>query len=100
MRGQIDHLIELAGRPNITIQIFPFAAGLVPRMQTPFVILQFPDSADPDVLYLESPRGDTVVADDEDEIDRYRHSFQELRQRSLPGPESAVFLKELGSGLG
>lgn len=93
MMGQLGHLIELAERTNITIQVFPFSAGLAYGMQTPFVIHQFQD--DPDVLYLEGPRGDTLVDDDEDEIARYRGAFKELQELALSGPESVKFLREL-----
>jgi hypothetical protein len=95
MEGQIRHLIEMAGRPNITIQIFRFSVGPLPGMQTPFVIIQFPNPADSDALFLENPRGDTVVEEDQDEVGRYRHAFDELQQASLPGPESVKFLDGL-----
>jgi hypothetical protein len=94
MRDQFGRLIELAGRSHITILIHPFTAGLVRRMQTPFVIHQFSDTADPDVLYLEGPRGDTVVAFETEEIGRYRLSFEELRLSSLSGAESVDLIKE------
>lgn len=96
MGNQIRHLIELAERPHITIQIFPFAVGLSFGMQAPFVIVQFP--ADPEVLFLESPRGDTLVANDEDEVSRYHSAFEELQRVSLPASDSVKFLQELGSG--
>jgi transcriptional regulator with XRE-family HTH domain len=95
MEEQIRHLIKMAGRPNITIQIFRFSARPLPGMQTPFVIIQFSDPADSDALFLESPRSDTVVAKDQDEVGRYRHAFEGLQQASLPGPESVKFLDGL-----
>ena len=94
-REQIRRLIELAGRPYITIQIFPFAAGLAAGMQAPFVIVSFPDRADPDVLFLESPRGDTLVAKDEDEISRYRSMFEDMQKTSLSEPDTVKFLNGL-----
>lgn len=95
MRDQIRHLIELAARPYITIQILPFAAGLVSGMQAPFVIVQFPDPADPDVLFLEGPWSDTIVANDEGEVSRYHSIFDELQKTSLPAPDSVKFLHGL-----
>ena len=41
MRAQIDKLIEAAARPNITVQVLPFAAGLHPAMYGPFRIFRF-----------------------------------------------------------
>jgi transcriptional regulator with XRE-family HTH domain len=95
MRDQIRHLIDLAGRPYITIQILPFATGLVSGMQAPFVIIKFPDPADPDVLFLEGPWSDTIVANDDDEVNRYRGIFEELQKTSLSASDSVKFLHGL-----
>jgi hypothetical protein len=98
MQEQIRYLVELAGRPNITIQILLFLAGLGPNTQAPFVVVQFPNTADPDVLYLEGPSGGTLVANDQAEVARYRSAFEELQRMSLSGPDSLKFLQELLSG--
>ena len=63
MRRQIRRLIEMAARPNITIELVPFSAGAHPGLKGPFVILEFPDPGDDDVLYLESARGDLISRD-------------------------------------
>jgi transcriptional regulator with XRE-family HTH domain len=97
MEEQIRHLIELAGRQNITIQILPFAAGLGPNTQAPFVVVKFADSADPDVLYLEGPSGGTLIANDE-EVARYRAAFDELRRLSLSGSDTLKLLRGVPSG--
>jgi transcriptional regulator with XRE-family HTH domain len=99
MAAQLDRLIDLAGRPTITIQVLPFTAGPAYGMQTPFVIHKLADDDDLDVLYLEGPRGDTIVADDRDraEIKRYERAFEELRQMSLSAADTVTFIKELRS---
>jgi transcriptional regulator with XRE-family HTH domain len=99
MQGQIDRLIDLSVRPTIAIQIYPFSAGPSYGMQTPFVIHKFADPDDLDVLYLEGPRGDTIVGDDAEEIARFQRSFAELQQMSMSGPESLTFLKKLRNQL-
>ena len=43
MRRQLRRLIEVANRPNITIEIVPFSAGLHPGMKGPFEIIEFAD---------------------------------------------------------
>ena len=59
------------------------------------MIQEFPDPADDDVLYLESPQGDVLSRDDPDLILHYREIFEDLRRLSL-GPEgSLTFLNEL-----
>lgn len=94
-RGQLQQLIEAADMPNITLEVVPFTAGLVPGLQAPFVIHEFSDVADDELLYLESPRGDVLSRDDPDEILRYREDFERLRQVSL-GPQGTIdFLREV-----
>jgi transcriptional regulator with XRE-family HTH domain len=94
MVAQLGRLTELAGS-SVTIQVRPFSNGLVRHMAAPFVIHQLTDAADLDVLYLEGPVGDTVVADDKDEISRFRSAFEELKRTSLSPSESVKFFKEL-----
>ena len=96
MEGQLSHLIELAQHPHLSIRILRFTAGITPGMQTPFVLMRFPDPADSPVLYFEAPRADTLVIDDDAEIKRYSRTFEELQRMSLSERESVEFLKELG----
>jgi hypothetical protein len=99
MQAQLDRLIELAARPTITIQVLPFTAGPADGMQTSFVIHKLADEADLDVLYIEGPGGDTIVADDRAEVRRYEEAFGELRQMALPAADTVTFIKELRSTL-
>jgi Domain of unknown function (DUF5753) len=93
MRYQLQRLVEAAEMPNITVEVVPFAAGLVPGLQAPFVIHEF--TAADEMLYLESPRGDVLGNEDADEIVSYHEDFDRLRQASL-GPEGTIdFLREV-----
>lgn len=60
MRRQIEHLAEIAERPNVSIQVLPFLAGAHSGYGGPFVILEFPpppapypDVADPKIVYVD-----------------------------------------------
>jgi transcriptional regulator with XRE-family HTH domain len=97
MSGQVMHLINLAERPRLSIRILRFTGGLTYGMQTPFVLMRFPDLADSPVLYFEAPRGSTAVIDDEAEINRYGRSFEQLQRMSLSERDTVEFLKGLGS---
>ncbi|MGH3811209.1 MAG: Scr1 family TA system antitoxin-like transcriptional regulator [Pseudonocardiaceae bacterium] len=52
-RAQLLHLIEMAQRPNITLQIVPLDAGGHTAAGGPFTILRFSNPDLPDVVYLE-----------------------------------------------
>jgi transcriptional regulator with XRE-family HTH domain len=92
MRRQIHHLIDVAAKQNLTVQVVPFSAGVHPGMLGPFVILQFPDPADDDVLYLESARGDVIIRDVAEEVADYEETFEQLRKLSLGTDESLAYL--------
>jgi transcriptional regulator with XRE-family HTH domain len=59
MAEQLDKLIELAGRPGITIQILPFTAHDNAGTEGPIMVFDFPD--DPTVCYTECHNGGRVV---------------------------------------
>lgn len=97
-QGQIAHLIGLASRPEITIEILPFSAGLHRGMLESFLILSFPGS-DGDVLFSETSR-DTLFSDEDDsEIPGYRNVFSDLRSVSLGADSTIRYLRNLASRL-
>jgi transcriptional regulator with XRE-family HTH domain len=53
MRAQFDHLLEMVERQNVTVQILPFAVGPHAGLGGPLTILRLPETALPDVVYLE-----------------------------------------------
>ena len=95
MRRQLQHVIDVSDMPNVTVEIVPFAAGLLQGLQGQFLIYEFPDAADDDVLYLEDARGALLSRDNQDEVLSFREKFEELREGSLGPEESIEFLRSL-----
>ncbi|MBR8742664.1 helix-turn-helix domain-containing protein [Nocardiopsis sp. MG754419] len=84
MREQIEHLIEMARRPNITIQIATFAMGGHPAAGGPFSILRFPTPQLPDVVYLEQLNS-ALYFDKYDDTNSYAQTMDHLAtQAPLP----------------
>jgi hypothetical protein len=52
-RGQLQHLMEMAQRPNITLQVVPLHVGGPAAVSGAFTILRFAEPGVPDVVYLE-----------------------------------------------
>jgi Domain of unknown function (DUF5753)/Helix-turn-helix domain len=50
---QIQHLIEMAELPNITLQLVPIYSGAHAAVGGPFTILRFSEPDLPDIVYLE-----------------------------------------------
>ena len=70
MEGQLKHLIEMAKRPNVTIQIMPFQAGGHSAAGGPFSIQRFAEPDLPDVVYLEQLTS-ALYLDKPDVVDSY-----------------------------
>lgn len=99
MREQVEHLLEMASRPNITIQIATFAMGGHPAAGGPFSILRFPTPQLPDVVYLEQ-LSSALYFDKFDDTSRYAQTMDHLAtQAPLPGQTPDLlqdFLKRYG----
>jgi transcriptional regulator with XRE-family HTH domain len=99
MRRQLVRLVELGRRPNVTIEVVPFSAGAHPGLRGPFVVLEFPDPEDDDVLYLENSGGDLISREEPDQVLPYREAFEQLREISLRPEGSAEYLREVADGM-
>jgi hypothetical protein len=66
MVEQFGHLVEMAHRSNVDIQILPKKDGPYGAMSGPLFLLGFPEEDEPDSAYVESLLGGHVVEKDED----------------------------------
>lgn len=90
MRDQLEHLVALARRRNVTLQVLPFDSGEHGAMHGSFKLLTFQGSPDPDRVYLEQQIGG-LYTQKPHEVDRYRLMFDHLRARAL-GPDQTIEL--------
>jgi transcriptional regulator with XRE-family HTH domain len=82
MRAQLRRLIDVAERSNVTLQVLPFTTAAHVQPISPFTILEFPDPADPTVVYLEHLTGSLFLESEED-IGRHTVVFDHLRAEAL-----------------
>ncbi|WP_320776451.1 helix-turn-helix transcriptional regulator [Streptomyces sp. CRN 30] len=54
-RGQIDHLVQMAERPNITLLVYPFSAGPHTGLNGSFNVISFAEPGAMDIVYVEIP---------------------------------------------
>lgn len=87
MRAQLQHLIDMAAHPKITIQVLPFAAGPHPGTGGRFTILSFPGSASPDAVYIETIAGELFIQSGD--VDRYQSVYRRLNAKAL-SPEATI----------
>jgi transcriptional regulator with XRE-family HTH domain len=62
-RIQLRHLLEVAQRPNVSVQVLPYQAGWVSGMQSSFELLQLSEQSNDLFLNLEQPNGDQFFDD-------------------------------------
>ena len=90
MRGQLEHLIELASLPHLTLQIMPFSHGWHPGESGTFTILTFPESELSDVVFLEQLTS-ALYLDKREDVAQYAKAMTELSAQ-CPSPEDSVRL--------
>lgn len=94
MRAQLEWLAERATTlPHVTIQVLPFAAGAHAGMEGPFLILGFPEQADPDVVYVDNTTAG-IYLEEPAEILRYTLMFDHLRAAAMSPDESVRRIAE------
>ncbi len=98
MRAQLEHLIKLAGQPNLSLQIMPFRFGGHAAEGGAFSILRFPEADLPDVVYLEQLAG-AVYLDKREDVDRYMEAMDRLCVDSVPPAASIDVLNTIISEL-
>ena len=96
MRAQLAHLADMVKVPNITFQVIPFDAGAHPGMPGAFVLMDFTDPMDADLIYIDSMAGDLFLESNAD-VSRYSSIFDNLRAVALSPDASVTFVAELVS---
>jgi transcriptional regulator with XRE-family HTH domain len=94
MREQLEHLVEVSRLPTVTLQVLAFESGAHPAMQGGFMILGFPEPADPDVVYVEYRTG-SLYLEKPNEVDSYTLMFDHLRAQALGRDESRALLVQV-----
>ncbi|GAU70649.1 putative transcriptional regulator [Streptomyces sp. NBRC 110611] len=89
MLQQLDHLIEVAALPNVTIQIMPLAKGAHAAMVGAFTLMDFGQMT-PTVIYVESAAGN-IYLEKERDVRRFTQSFDLLRA-AAPDPQQTTAL--------
>jgi transcriptional regulator with XRE-family HTH domain len=91
MGDQIDHLIDLAALPNVTLQVIPFALYVHEAMYGPFQIFRFPFPELQDIVYVETVLGAFYV-DQYDEVTAFAEALDLMSARALPPRRTEAFL--------
>jgi len=92
MRAQLQHLFEMARRPNIVVQVIPLEAGAHEGLRGgPFIIADFAEA--PTVAYQDTAVSGQIV-EDEDAVREIAHLWDALQRVTLPEAMSLRVVEE------
>ncbi|WP_405779839.1 helix-turn-helix domain-containing protein [Streptomyces sp. NBC_00859] len=97
MIGQLEHLVELSQLPHVTVQVLPFAVGAHPGINGQYAILEFPDTADSSVVYIEGVTSDLYLEKAHD-VQKYSVMYEHLRAQALNVDQTRQFIMEIAKG--
>ncbi|MGW2252397.1 helix-turn-helix domain-containing protein [Kitasatospora sp. NPDC001660] len=92
MRAQLIHLLDMAERPNVDIQILPFAATRKPSQAGGFVLCN-PGCTDLSTIVLDLP-GSAKHDGSPESIAAYNWKFQQLSEIALPAIDAATSYRQ------
>jgi transcriptional regulator with XRE-family HTH domain len=94
MRSQIQSLIDCCDKPNVRVQIVPFASGAHSGAGAPFTWLRFAYEELSDVIYLEHLTGGLYLERDS-EIDAYQAAMEHLCIQATQPHKTQDFLRDI-----
>ncbi|POM27793.1 hypothetical protein BTM25_22140 [Actinomadura rubteroloni] len=93
-RVQLKYLLDRSELPSVTMQVLPFSAGMHAAQDlAPFVIFGFPESADLDVVYIESEHG-SLYLQEKKHVTRYNDVFNHLRAKAHDADRSRALIAQ------
>ncbi len=93
MREQLDRIASVAGYPNVSIQVLPFAVGAHPALESDFIILDFGGQA-ARIVYVEGLVGQIYVERPQD-VERYQKVWERLRTMASSPQDSLDLLTKI-----
>ena len=94
LQEQFAHVLAMAERPNITVQVVPCRASALSGSITSFTLADTPDSTG--VVYLDDGCYGRVT-EESDMLDVARLNFEALRSAALPSDESRDMIEKVAS---
>jgi transcriptional regulator with XRE-family HTH domain len=96
MNGQLRHLVEMAGRPNVSVYILPLGAGPHLALSGVFTIVRFPAEIAAGVVYLQNLTRDLFI-EEEKQVHRYDLAFDRLLELALGEDESIALISQIAN---
>lgn len=94
LRAQLEHLVLMGYRRNVTIQVLPFNAGGHPLLGDRIAVFSFPDNVDPQVVHL-GDSANSRFLDKPADTRPYLGAFERVCAAALGPKESSAFISAI-----
>jgi transcriptional regulator with XRE-family HTH domain len=98
MRDQLRRLLEMSELANVTVQVLPFGAGVLPVTNNKFIILEFAQSGMSEVVFIEGLHGDLYL-DRQEDVEMYRSNFLAMRRMAESESGSRMIISSVAASL-
>ncbi len=98
MRNQLNRLLEVSELPNVSVQVLPYEAGVLPASNNKFIILSFRQANVPEIVFIEGLSGDLYLDRPED-VETYQDAFVRMREIASTEDQSRTMLTAIAAGL-
>lgn len=93
LRDQLEYMIEMSKRSNITIQVLPYSAGVHASVGNSFTMLRFSEAELPDIVYLEQLTS-SLYLDHQRDLELYRQVMDRLSVQAEAPDQSLKMLQK------
>jgi len=94
MQAQLRRLLEDGQRDNVDIRVLPFHIGAHKAVAGSFVLLDFPETEDHDLVYVEGHLGNLYLEKDADVV-AYSQLFRDICEVALDPDQTAALIRSL-----
>lgn len=94
MYDQLRHIVRVVREHDVTVQVVPFTADAHAALGDSFVVIQWPDEADPEAVYVDGVTSWTVHERD-GVIRSYLHAFASVQSQALTPRKSLDLIHDV-----
>lgn len=91
---QLEQLLRVGKRGNVSIQVLPVSAGVKSGITDPFSSFSFDHEPAVEAVAIDNLRGASIL-EAADDLTTYTHAFEQLRSAALAPEASARLIREV-----
>ncbi|MFI1184617.1 helix-turn-helix domain-containing protein [Streptomyces sp. NPDC020799] len=97
-REQLNHIVDVAQKPNVTVQVLPLSEWKAAHMASHFVVYSYGPEPAPEAVAFDTPTS-TVILENPDDVAKHVRIFEALRSSALTPDQSVDFIRTAMKGI-